>query len=225
MMIGARGGGGGDPRLEIFASEAKEFFSSVRAILGEGDATEARSAKINVLLEGFLKSSPRIADLVGDALPLDDSGAPGFSGAVVWHLWFSPGLSYTLFMGGYYQSRCICGLGVCKRPTGAGSGGWEQAASRLVPNGPVHSYWQLNSTKPKSGRHGARGAGWQNKCFVLPGVWPARSSHAAGGRRCLKPFGAAAEAGSDARQQAQEVAEAVGAPAEGACAAAAACGG
>ena len=75
MMIGARGGGGGDPRLEIFASEAKEFFSSVRAILGEGDATEARSAKINVLLEGFLKSSPRIADLVGDALPLEDSGA------------------------------------------------------------------------------------------------------------------------------------------------------
>ena len=41
MMIGARGGGGGDPRLEIFASEAQEFFSSVRAILGEGDATEA----------------------------------------------------------------------------------------------------------------------------------------------------------------------------------------
>ena len=60
MMIGARGGGGGDPRLEIFVSEAKEFFSSVRAILGEGDATEARSAKINVLLEGFLKSSPRV---------------------------------------------------------------------------------------------------------------------------------------------------------------------
>ena len=57
MMIGARGGGGGDPRLEIFAAEAKEFFSSVRAILGEGDADEARSAKINVLLEGFLKSS------------------------------------------------------------------------------------------------------------------------------------------------------------------------
>ena len=89
MMIGARGGGGGDPRLEIFASEAKEFFSSVRAILGEGDATEARSAKMS--------------------------------------------------MCGYYQSRCICGLGGCKRPTGAGSGGWEQAASRLVPNGPVRA--------------------------------------------------------------------------------------
>ena len=111
MMIGARGGGGGDPRLEIFASEAKEFFSSVRAILGEGDATEARSAKINVLLEGFLKSSPRVADLVGDALPLED----------------------------YAEGKGICGLGVCKRPTGAGSGGWEQAASRLVPNGPVRA--------------------------------------------------------------------------------------
>ena len=82
MMIGARGGGGGDPRLEIFAAEAKEFFSSVRAILGEGDADEARSAKINVLLEGFLKSSPRVADLVGDALPLEDSGAPEPEGLV-----------------------------------------------------------------------------------------------------------------------------------------------
>ena len=29
--------------------------------------------------------------------------------------------------------------GGCKRPTGAGSGGWEQAASRLVPNGPVRA--------------------------------------------------------------------------------------
>ena len=29
--------------------------------------------------------------------------------------------------------------GVTKRLTGAGSGGWEQAASRLVPNGPVRA--------------------------------------------------------------------------------------
>ena len=70
---------------------------------------------------------------------MDQWSVDCFSGAVVWRLSFSPGLSVTAFMGGYYQSRCICGLGDYKQLTGAGSGGWEQAASRLVPNGPVRA--------------------------------------------------------------------------------------
>ena len=122
-MIGARGGGGGGPRLEIFATEAKEFFSSVRAILGEGDADEARSAKINVLLEGFLKSSPRVADLVGDALPLEDSGAPEPEGLVS---------QVCARLRGYIDTF----LATKDYP-------WEvhdkAAASSLVPNGPVRA--------------------------------------------------------------------------------------
>ena len=107
-----RGGVAGTPSSE---ADRTQFLSLLSAVLGWGRF------------------------FVGGVIPADQWAVDGFSGAVVWHLWFSPGLSYTLFMGGYYQSRCICGLGVCKRPTGAGSGGWEQAASRLVPNGPVRA--------------------------------------------------------------------------------------
>ena len=45
--------------------------------------------------------------------------------------------------------------GGCKRPTGAGSGGWELSASRLVASGPVRFYWQLNTKpKPEISQHG-----------------------------------------------------------------------
>ena len=43
---------------------------------------------------------------------------------------------------------------------GLGAGGEPSGSQRTC----ARSYWQLNLTKPKAGRHGARGAGWQNKC-------------------------------------------------------------
>ena len=43
---------------------------------------------------------------------------------------------------------------------GLGAGGEPSVSQRTC----ARSYWQLNLTKPKAGRHGARGAGWQNKC-------------------------------------------------------------
>ena len=46
---------------------------------------------------------------------------------------------------------------------GLGAGGEPPGSQRIF----ARSYWQLNSTKPKPGRHGARGAGWQNKCPAL----------------------------------------------------------
>ena len=43
---------------------------------------------------------------------------------------------------------------------GLGTGGEPSGAQRTC----ARSYLQLDITKPKAGRHGARGAGWQNKC-------------------------------------------------------------
>ena len=43
---------------------------------------------------------------------------------------------------------------------GLGTGGEPPGAQRTC----ARSYLQLDITKPKAGRHGARGAGWQNKC-------------------------------------------------------------
>ena len=52
--------------------------------------------------------------------------------------------------------RCARGSG----KQGLGAGGEPSGAQRTC----ARSYLQLDITKPKAGRHGARGAGWQNKC-------------------------------------------------------------
>ena len=47
-----------------------------------------------------------------------------------------------------------------------GMRGCQDAGRRLSvsPGTCARSYWLLDFTKPKTGRHGARGASWRNKC-------------------------------------------------------------
>ena len=49
--------------------------------------------------------------------------------------------------------------------SGSGKRGQDAGTRLSVSLGTcARSYWPLDFTKPKTGRHGARGAGWRNKC-------------------------------------------------------------